>query len=287
MSIIIYSVLVLVLTGVISAVILYFVAQKFRVVEDPRIDLVAEKLPGANCGGCGYAGCRSLAEAIVKAGSLEGLRCPVGGDKVSSEIAELLGLEASTAEPQIAVVRCNGGKLNTTSKVMYEGVQDCLYAHLNFSSEGGCPNGCLGLGNCVGVCAFDAIKMDPKNGLPVVDEEKCVACGLCVKTCPRHIIELRNKGIKNRRVFVSCVNIEKGALAKKNCNVACIGCGKCEKVCEFDAIKIENNLAYIDFNKCKLCRKCVQECPTGAILEINFPPRKEKLTIDQTQSIQN
>lgn len=287
MSIIIYSVLVLVLTGVISAVILYFVAKKFRVVEDPRIDLVAEKLPGANCGGCGYAGCRSLAEAIVKAGSLEGLRCPVGGDKVSSEIAELLGLEASTAEPQIAVVRCNGGKLNTTSKVMYEGVQDCLYAHFNFSSEGGCPNGCLGLGNCVGVCAFDAIKMDPKNGLPVVDEEKCVACGLCVKTCPRHIIELRNKGIKNRRVFVSCVNIEKGALAKKNCNVACIGCGKCEKVCEFDAIKIENNLAYIDFNKCKLCRKCVQECPTGAILEINFPPRKEKLTIDQTQSIQN
>jgi Na+-translocating ferredoxin:NAD+ oxidoreductase subunit B len=287
MSIIIYSVLVLVLTGIISAVILYFVAKKFRVVEDPRIDLVAEKLPGANCGGCGYAGCRSLAEAIVKAGSLEGLRCPVGGDKVSSEIAEILGLEASTAEPQIAVVRCNGGKLNTTSKVMYEGVQDCLYAHFNFSSEGGCPNGCLGLGNCVGVCAFDAIKMDPKNGLPVVDEEKCVACGLCVKTCPRHIIELRNKGIKNRRVFVSCVNIEKGALAKKNCNVACIGCGKCEKVCEFDAIKIENNLAYIDFNKCKLCRKCVQECPTGAILEINFPPRKEKLTIDQTQSIQN
>lgn len=287
MSIIIYSVLVLVLTGVISAVILYFVAQKFRVVEDPRIDLVAEKLPGANCGGCGYAGCRSLAEAIVKAGSLEGLRCPVGGDKVSSEIAELLGLEASTAEPQIAVVRCNGGKLNTTSKVMYEGVQDCLYAHLNFSSEGGCPNGCLGLGNCVGVCAFDAIKMDPKRGLPVVDDEKCVACGLCVKTCPRHIIELRTKGIKNRRVFVSCVNTEKGALAKKNCNVACIGCGKCEKVCEFDAIKIENNLAYIDFNKCKLCRKCVQECPTGAILEINFPPRKEKLTIDQTQSIQN
>ena len=287
MSIIIYSVLVLVLTGVISAVILYFVAQKFRVVEDPRIDLVAEKLPGANCGGCGYAGCRSLAEAIVKAGSLEGLRCPVGGEKISSEIAELLGLEASTAEPQIAVVRCNGGRLNTTSKVMYEGVQDCLYAHLNMSSEGGCPNGCLGLGNCVSVCAFDAIKIDSKRGLPIVDEEKCVACGLCVKTCPRHIIELRNKGIKNRRVFVSCVNTEKGALAKKNCNVACIGCGKCEKVCEFDAIKIENNLAYIDFNKCKLCRKCVQECPTGAILEINFPPRKEKLTIDQTQSIQN
>ncbi len=265
MSIIIYSVLVLVLTGVISAVILYFVAQKFRIVEDPRIDLVAEKLPGANCGGCGYAGCRSLAEAIVKAGSLEGLRCPVGGEKISSEIAELLGLEASTAEPQIAVVRCNGGRLNTTSKVMYEGVQDCLYAHLNFSSEGGCPNGCLGLGNCVGVCAFDAIKMDPKSGLPVVDEEKCVACGLCVKTCPRHIIELRNKGIKNRRVFVSCVNTEKGALAKKNCNVACIGCGKCEKVCKEDAIHVDHNLASIDQTKCTQCGACVEVCPVNII----------------------
>ena len=233
MSIIIYSVLVLVLTGIISAVILYFVARKFKVVEDPRIDLVVEKLPGANCGGCGFAGCRSLADAIVKAESLETLRCPVGGDKVSKEIASLLGLEAVEADPQVAVVRCNGGKINTTSKVKYEGVQDCLYAHLNMSSEGGCPNGCLGLGNCVSVCAFDAIKIDSKRGLPIVDEEKC------------------------------------------------------EKVCEFDAIKIENNLAYIDFNKCRLCRKCVIECPTGAIQEVNFPPRKEKSTVEQTETIQN
>lgn len=287
MSIIIYSVLVLVLTGGISAVILYFVAQKFKVVEDPRIDLVVEKLPGANCGGCGYTGCRALAEAIVNAGSLEGLRCPVGGDKSSTEIAELLGLEAGSSEPKVAVVRCNGGKINTTSKILYQGVQDCLYAHLNMSSEGGCPNGCLGLGNCVRVCAFGAIEISPETGLPVVDEEKCVSCGLCVKECPRNIIELRNKGIKNRRVFVSCVNTEKGALAKKNCNSACIGCGKCEKVCEFDAIKVENNVAYIDFNKCKLCRKCVQECPTGAIHEINFPPRKEKAGVEQAEAIQN
>jgi len=287
MSIIIYSVLVLVLTGGIAAVILYFVAQKFKVVEDPRIDLIADKLPGANCGGCGYTGCRALAEGIVNAGSLDGLRCPVGGDKVAAEIAEILGLEASKADPLIAIVRCNGGKVNTTSKVVYDGVQDCLYAHLNMSSQGGCPNGCLGLGNCVGVCAFDAIKIDTKTGLPVVDEEKCVACGLCVKECPRHIIELRKKGIKNRRIFVSCVNTEKGGPAKKNCNVACIGCGKCEKVCEFDAIKIENNLAYIDFKKCRLCRKCAPECPTGAIHEINFPTRKEKQVVEQAEAIQN
>ena len=280
MSIIVFSILVLVLTGVASAVILYFVAQKFKVIEDPRIDTLTDMLPGANCGGCGYAGCRSLAENIINNNSLDGLRCPVGGDNVMSDIASFMGLEASQATPQVAVIRCNGGKLNTTPKVRYEGVKDCLYAHLNMSSEGGCPNACLGLGSCVSVCAFDSIKIDNTTGLPIVDQEKCVACGLCVKICPRKVIELRNKGIKNRRVFVSCVNTEKGGISKKNCNVSCIGCGKCEKVCEFGAIKIENNLAYIDYDKCKLCRKCVVECPTGAIHEVNFPPRKEKANVE-------
>ncbi|MBP1630386.1 MAG: electron transport complex, RnfABCDGE type, subunit [Bacteroidetes bacterium] len=274
MTTIIYAILVLVLTGGVSAVILYFVAQKFKVYEDPRIDLVAEKLPGANCGGCGLTGCRALAEFIVKQESLEGLRCPVGGDDAMAEIANVLGLEASTAAPQIAVIRCNGGKINTQAKFEYEGAKDCLYAHMNISSQGGCPNACLGLGNCVAVCQFDAIYINEETGLPVVDEEKCVACGACVKTCPRKVIELRNKGIKNRRIFVSCINKEKGAVAKKNCAVACIGCGKCQKVCAFDAITVEKSLAYIDYSKCKLCRKCFAECPTGAIQEINFPAKK-------------
>ncbi|MBP6429802.1 MAG: 4Fe-4S binding protein, partial [Bacteroidales bacterium] len=111
-------------------------------------------------------------------------------------------------------------------------------------------------------------------------EEKCVACGACVKECPRKVIELRNKGIKSRRVFVSCVNTEKGVIAKKNCSVSCIGCGLCVKACPFEAITLTNNLAYIDFNKCKLCRKCVEVCPTGAIHEINFPPKKEKASVE-------
>jgi ferredoxin len=118
--------------------------------------------------------------------------------------------------------------------------------------------------------------MDPETGLPVVIEENCVACGACVKACPRNIIELRNVGKKSRRIFVSCVNKEKGAPAKKNCSVACIGCSKCFKVCAFDAITMANNLAYIDYEKCKLCRKCEPECPTGAIHELNFLPRKPK-----------
>jgi ferredoxin len=118
--------------------------------------------------------------------------------------------------------------------------------------------------------------MNPETGLPEVIDDKCTACGACVKACPRDIIELRKKNPKDRKIFVSCINEEKGGVARKNCKVACIGCGKCVKVCPFDAITMENNLAYIDPVKCRLCRKCVPECPTNAIHEINFPPRRAK-----------
>ena len=119
--------------------------------------------------------------------------------------------------------------------------------------------------------------MNPETGLPEVDENACTACGACVKACPRRIIELRPKGKNNRRVYVSCVNKDKGAQTRKACSVGCIGCGKCVKVCPFEAITLENNLAYIDPAKCKLCRKCEAECPQGAILAVNFPPRKPKV----------
>ena len=123
--------------------------------------------------------------------------------------------------------------------------------------------------------AFDAIHMDPLTDLPVVVDDKCTACGACVDACPRDIIELRKKNKKDRKIFVSCINEEKGGVAKKNCSVACIGCSKCFKVCPFEAITMENNLAFIDSDKCKLCRKCVVECPTSAILELNFPPPRK------------
>lgn len=262
--------------GAAAAIILYFIAQKFKVIEDPRIDEVNDKLPGANCGGCGFAGCRNFAEAIVKAEDLSDFNCPVGGGSMMTDIAEALGLTADVKEKQVAVLRCNGSRANAPQKVRYEGAMSCVFAHALSAGESGCPNGCLGLGDCVVSCNFDAMYMDEETGLPVIIEENCVACGACVKACPRFIIELRNVGKKSRRIFVCCVNTEKGGPAKKNCSVACIGCGKCEKECAFDAITIENNLAYIDYEKCKLCRKCAPVCPTNAIHELNFPPRKEK-----------
>jgi Na+-translocating ferredoxin:NAD+ oxidoreductase RNF subunit RnfB len=275
-QVLIYSIISISSIGALAAVILYFVAQKFKVFEDPKIDDVADKLPGANCGGCGFAGCRNFAEAIVKAGNMDKLNCPVGGNALIKEISPILGIEAIEREAQIAVVRCNGSKIKAPKKVEYDGAATCTFSHNLFAGESGCPYGCLGLGDCVISCKFDAIYIDDNTGLPIVSNEKCVACGACVKACPRSIIELRNKGKKDRRIFVSCINQEKGAPAKKNCEVACIGCGKCVKACDYEAIILKNNLAYIDYEKCKLCRKCVEECPTGAIIELNFPPRKEK-----------
>ena len=225
--------------GAISAIILYLVAQKFKVYEDPRNGQVEAVLPGANCGGCA-----------------------------------ILGMEAGEVTPKVAVVRCNGNCANRKKTNHYDGASSCAIEAALYSGETGCSYGCLGNGDCENACSFGAIRINPETRLPEVDEELCTACGACVKACPKGIIELRNKGPKSRRMFVSCVNKDKGAVARKACSAACIGCGKCAKECPFDAITITNNLAYIDFQKCRLCRKCEAVCPTGAIHSVNFPPRK-------------
>ncbi len=274
MELILISLGVLGITGLLAAIVLFFVSKKFNVVEDERIDVVQEMLPGANCGGCGFAGCRAFATACVGASTLEGLACPVGGSETMQKVGSFLGLAAVESDPMVAVVRCNGTCEARPKTSEYNGTKTCQIMHTVYAGDTACPFGCLGCGDCVKACAFGALSMDATTGLPVVDEEKCTSCGKCVKACPRGIIELRKKGPKSRRVFVSCVNKDKGAVARKACKNACIGCGKCEKECQFGAIKVENNLSYIDFNVCRLCRKCVAACPTNAIWEVNFPPRK-------------
>lgn len=262
--------------GLVAAVILYVASKRFAVNEDPRIARVAEVLPQANCGGCGYPGCSGFAAACVKAGSLDGKLCPVGGQTTMDKVAAILGLEPVAAEPEVAVVRCNGTCENRPRLTQYDGVRSCAVAHATYGGETGCTFGCLGCGDCVQACQFGALRMNPETGLPEVDEERCTACGACVKACPRNIIEIRPKGRNNRRVYVRCVNKDKGAVARKACAAACIGCGKCVKTCPFEAITLKDNLAYIDPAKCKACRKCELECPQGTIVAVNFPPRKAK-----------
>lgn len=282
-TVIIYAVITLSVIGIISAIILYIIAQKFKVIEDPRIDEVTEKLAGANCGSCGFGGCRNLAEYIVKNETIDNVFCPLGGNEAMKAIAPIIGKVAEEKDPMIAILRCNGSIANTPAKTHYDGLNSCRFANSLFSGEGACPYGCLGCGDCVMSCMFDAIYMDNATGLPVIIQDKCVACGACVKACPRRIIELRLKGKKDSRIFVSCINKENEDAARKNCQVACIGCGNCIKECKFDAIALENNLAYIDFAKCTLCRKCPETCPTNAIWEVNFLERKKKPSDSETQ----
>jgi Na+-translocating ferredoxin:NAD+ oxidoreductase subunit B len=279
-STVLITIISLSLLALMSAVILYFIAQKFKVYEDPRIDEVQAVLPAANCGGCGFAGCRNMAEALVKADNFEGLICPVGGAPVMAEAARILGKVAPVIDPTVAVLLCNGSPEFRPRTSKYNGASDCRISNSLYIGETDCSYGCLGNGDCERACSFDALHMDQVTGLPVIIDDKCVSCGACVKACPRHLIELRKKAKKDRKIYVACSNCDKGGPARKACKVACIGCSKCFKVCEFNAITIKDNLAYIDSKKCTFCRKCVTECPTDAIIEFNFPPRKPKVEVE-------
>jgi Na+-translocating ferredoxin:NAD+ oxidoreductase subunit B len=271
---ILYTIISLSLLGAVAATVLNFVARRFKVFEDPRIDLVEAELPAANCGGCGYAGCRNFAETLVKSETFENLFCTVGGNETMARIAGILGREAVKQDPRVAVLRCNGTCEYRPHTSRYDGARTCTIASALYSGETGCQFGCHGFADCVVVCNFDALHMDPFTGLPVVDDQKCTACGACVKACPRNLFELRKRWKGDKKIYVACMNEDKGGLAKKNCAVACIGCSKCFKVCPHEAIVMKNNLAFIDSYKCKLCRKCAPECPTNSIIEIGFPVKK-------------
>ncbi|MDR2809335.1 MAG: Fe-S cluster domain-containing protein [Tannerellaceae bacterium] len=270
--------------GIVSSSLLYIASRKFEVYENPLIAQVQEVLPAANCGGCGYPGCSGFASACVNVHSLDELFCPVGGADVMAKVAMILGKDTANADPKIAVVRCNGNCEARPRANLYDGTQNCAVASSLYGGETGCSYGCLGYGDCVSTCAFGAIHINPSTRLPEVIEDKCTSCGACVKACPKNIIEIRNKGPKSRRIYVSCVNKDKGGIARKSCSNACIGCRKCEKECPFEAINVTNNLAYIDSRKCRLCRKCVAVCPTHAIHELNFPLRKEVTAIGETKA---
>jgi len=267
--------------GAIAAIILYFIAKKFHVETDPKIEDVEEVLPATNCGGCGYPGCRAFAEALVAADDISDMHCPVGGNEVMKQVGEILGTEVKEKDPYVAIVKCSGSFEHRKKTNIYDGAPNCLIAAQLYGGDTGCAYGCVGLGDCVEACDFDAMYMDDNSGLPVVIEDKCVACNACVVACPKDIMELWPKGRKNRRIYVACMNEEKGGIAKKYCSVACTGCEKCVAECRYDAILVNNSLAVIDPEKCKLCRKCVDVCKSDAIHEINFPPPKDRVPIER------
>lgn len=275
MNLVILSVVILGGLGVVSAIVLFFTAKRFNVQENPKIAEIEELLPGANCGGCGRNGCHDFATACACAESLDGLRCPSCKEETMAQIAKIVGLATSApAKPMVAVLHCNGTCENRPRKSYYDGPTSCHIENSLYLGARGCAYGCLGCGDCVSACKFGAMRVNPQLGIVEIDDEKCVGCGACVKMCPRHLIELRYKGPRGMRVFVACANKDKGALAMKECGVSCIGCGKCVKECAHGAIVVEDSLARIDFEKCKLCKKCVDVCPRGTIHAVNFPGKK-------------
>uniref|UniRef100_UPI003FF0E0A5 4Fe-4S dicluster domain-containing protein n=1 Tax=Prevotella sp. TaxID=59823 RepID=UPI003FF0E0A5 len=217
--IILSSTIVLCAIALAASLLLYVCSKKFAVKTDPRVNDVHECLPKANCGGCGFAGCQSLAQAIVKAADEGGdmPTCPVGGNDVMSKIYALLGVEnkAGTGKKRVATLKCAGCDLAPIAT--YDGLRTCDAMNRCGSGESACGYGCLGCGDCANACDFGGITINPDKHIPEVDPDVCVACGSCVKACPRHLLEIRQVGVKNRMVVVACSNHDRGPIAMKVC----------------------------------------------------------------------
>ncbi len=266
--------------GIALGMVLAWGGKKFYVKIDERVEKIDEVLPGANCGACGYPGCAGYAEAIVDEEQNAAVNlCAPGGADVAQAVASIMGGEVDSAEPKFAFTCCQGGDVET--KFEYTGVMDCRAASLAGIAGGSkaCTYGCLGLGTCVKACPFGAITIG-KDRIPVVDEKKCTGCNRCVDACPRGINRVDPE---SRTVFVKCKSQDKGAIANKICTHSCIACRKCVKECPFDAIEIVNNLAVIDYDKCKLCGKCVNVCPKNVIVNLRKERRERKKSREAKQ----
>ena len=246
--------------SVVLGAILAIASKVFAVETDERAEKILDLLPGANCGGCGYTGCAALAEAILK-GEAPVNACASLSKEACDKIAEIAGVTSTgEAVKKRAQVMCSGTHELAVKKYVYAGINDCVSANKLSGGDKLCPNGCIGLGTCAAACKFGAIHII--NGVAAVDYEKCVACGVCVSACPKHIIQLVPFDAKH---WVGCASIDKGAVTRSYCDVGCIGCKLCEKACHTGAIKVENNLASIDYSLCDGCDACVEKCPRKII----------------------
>lgn len=248
--------------GFILAAVLAFANRKLHVQEDPRIDEVEQMLPNTNCGACGSPGCRAFAEACVS-GEANPAQCTVSPREMTEFIASYLGVEVGDEEKQVARLACAGGNHVARMRAAYAGMDSCRAAVAAGGGGKACSWGCLGLGDCDESCDFDAIHMD-KHGLPVVDEDKCVACNDCVVACPLNLFELHPV---SHKLWVACKSLAEGDEALADCEVACTGCARCAADAPEGLIEIKNNLAVIDYSKNQLATPlAIQRCPTGAIV---------------------
>lgn len=256
---IIEPILILGIMGALFGILLGVAAKAFKVEKDERIETISELLAGANCGGCGYAGCSAFAEALCQ-GKATLSDCPGTKQENKDRIAMILGVSTGKEEPMTAMVMCSGNCNSVALHCKYEGISDCIAASRYGGGDKSCSFGCIGYGSCTDVCQFDAIHII--DNVAVVDNEKCVACGACVDICPQHVIELVEL---RQRTFVKCKSHDKGASLKDICSAGCLGCKICEKNCPKEAIKVVDNVAKINYDLCVNCGICAQKCPRKII----------------------
>lgn len=263
------AIVILTSFGIIAGAGLALASKKFYVYKDPRITKVLENLPGANCGACGFPGCAAMAEAIV-AGKAKPANCPSITPELIKIVSDIMGIEVEDVnEKQVPRLLCQGGSSVTKDNAYYDGPKNCKI--MSALSRGGksCKYGCLGGGSCAEVCPVGAISMSG-DGLPIIDEDKCISCGACAKECPKHVLKMQPM---SQIVVVACSSLDKGPQVRQACSKGCIGCKICEKACPVEAIHVQNFLAVIDYEKCIYCNSCVVSCPTKAIADLERKPR--------------
>lgn len=260
---ILWAVIALGALGAVFGAVLAVASKIFAVKTDERLPLLTGALPGANCGGCGFAGCQAYAQAVLDGRAPIGL-CAAGGSESAKQMSAIMGVEAAEVERKVAMVKCRGQ--NHAAKGRYTGISDCRAAmFVGGDGPSACPNGCLGFGTCVSICKFDAIHVI--NGVARVDAEKCTGCMQCVEACPRKVI---TPVTYHTDIVIACSNRQRGAHTRRVCDLGCVGCHLCEKQCDYDAIHVINNLAVIDYGKCVSCGRCAAVCPRNLISDSNL-----------------
>ncbi len=276
-----YSVLILFGVGLVAGTVLAISSRVFHVEEDPRIEAVMDALPGANCGGCGYAGCEGYAIAVIQDPNIAANLCVAGSAETTIAVGKLSGKAVTEADPLVSVRRCEKLDGDVATRFKYVGLPSCTAAAAMGSGLGvdACAFSCLGLGDCVRVCPFDALEL--QDNLVRVNAARCTGCGKCIASCPRNLLELIPK---RARVMVFCSTLGKAKEVLEACKVGCISCSLCVKKCPAEAISMKNNVVHIDHQKCleygDSCERiCVSSCKRTILKSLH--------TIEELQKINN
>ncbi|MDR0876831.1 MAG: RnfABCDGE type electron transport complex subunit B [Treponema sp.] len=262
MSIVLITAVFALVLAFILGVALGFFKKVFAVPEDPLVAQIREILPGANCGACGFPGCDGYAAALAKGTTGTG-NCSVGGPAVAEKLAAITGVFGGAVVSVVSVLACQGSKTHAPLKGNYTGLQTCRGAKLSAGGTKLCAWGCLGFGDCVSVCQFDALSMGD-DGLPKVDFVKCTGCKLCINECPQGLFKGIPRGQKGSIPLCSNRNPVK-TMVMKTCKIGCIKCGLCEKNCPQQCIVVKNGIPEVDYSKCISCGTCVEKCPTKVL----------------------